>query len=151
MIRFDEVEQLIHFDNPHLKNEKIISYTLGTDIGNLKKRMSVKWDISNEFLVTQHIPEILADIKEYAFPYLEKYSSLEKAAKEFYIENDFSKCLTLFPHERALRAVAFAYILQGNEFAKKIFNQKLEFLKGINTHQNDINRVIEIVKKNILL
>jgi len=148
-IRFDQIEDLVKFIPPYVKNKQIITYTLGADIGDLENFKTSQWDISTESKFRSNLAEIIAKIKKYGFEYFEKYSSIESAAEYFFTEDKYSRHVCLFPHERASRAVAFAYLTRGMEFAKEIFQRKLAFLNANGSHPNDIRRFIEIVETNI--
>jgi hypothetical protein len=132
-VRFDEVEKLVHRSSKLLsKKEKLQTFTLGAELGNIEKGKPHRWAISSESSIASVIDEILKKLNDVGFPYMERYSE-PGAAYEVLAKDDRSVWVHSPIHiERAKRAYALLSIIGKRDELAELAERKVAFLKSLN-------------------
>lgn len=79
-VRFDDVEELVHGQNPLLSaRARKETYTLGAELGNLADGRQRRWSVLGESDLPRIADDIYAWFLRFGLPYIERYSSRENA------------------------------------------------------------------------
>ena len=128
-IRFDEVEHLVNQYKDFLTDaEKNKTCTLGAELGNIREGRPMRWTLNNLEDIDSIAGSILKAFETIGLPYLDTYSSMERTY-EALIGDDRSAWLhSPFHDERALRAIALAFLVREPESFSRTAAAKFEFL-----------------------
>jgi hypothetical protein len=132
-IRFDSVEELVHRSNELLsRREKLQTFTLGAELGNLKTGEPLRWTVKRNADVSAVAASILAELQAEGFPYIEEYSQVESALDV--LSRDDREVWVHSPvhWERAKRACALLIVMGRRAEVRALGERKLAFLRSIN-------------------
>ncbi|MCG1025142.1 hypothetical protein [Dehalobacter sp.] len=133
-IRFDALEELINADNALLKpKEKLMTSSIGVELGNLTEGRQKRWSIYDESDVDPAVKSICEITDDAAIPYIEKYKNIE-TTYEMMLRDD-QEIFTFAPlhHRRAMNAVGLAKLL-GKDNIQEIGEAKRKFLSERNDY-----------------
>lgn len=132
-IRFDAVEELVNGQNPHLsKKEKLNTFTLGCELGNLEGRGQRRWVVAHSSDIRRVADGISVEVDRVGLPYFEKYSQ-PAVAYEVLSQDDKAAWLHSPIHlERAKAAYALLVVLGRNSELPGLAEKKLAFLRSRN-------------------
>lgn len=128
-IRFDELEDLINRHKSYLtEKEKKDTYSLGAELGNIRRRAPIRWTIFSNNDIEQAAKDILEAIVLTAIPCLEKYSDMRTALEVVSGDGPDDWLYSPFDNERAMRAIGLAFLLGDRDVFSQLAKAKTEFL-----------------------
>ena len=132
-IRYNELENMKNEDVTYLTTkEKSNTFTIGAELGNMSIGQQKRWrvySIDDIDLVTSSMYE---DIKNVIFPFIEKYSSREKAFNLCIKDDLEANLFCAFDDNRAINAIGLALILNKDDQLKELVLKKKKYLEDKN-------------------
>ncbi|HTG14335.1 MAG TPA: hypothetical protein VK747_03610 [Blastocatellia bacterium] len=128
-VRFDDVETLVNQHKDYLsEGEKKRTFTLGAELGNIGQGSFLRWTLPSLDDVETVSEAIMTVFEAIGLPYLEKYSSMESALEVLSGDDKAAWLHSPFHNERAMRAIALAFLLGDRETFCRLAADKTEFL-----------------------
>jgi hypothetical protein len=130
-IRLDKVQDLINICDDYLnEKEKTDTFTLGTELGNLRDGTNKIWTIRHESNIEPEVKDIMEWFRIVAIPYYEKYLIPKNVLEAISIEipNTFNHIIG-DNGKRAEIAVALAFLLGPEGRFNKVLRDKKAFLQ----------------------
>jgi hypothetical protein len=129
-VRHDEVEDLVDrgagFD---LADEQAAAATIGAELGALQGMMQRRWKIGSEEEIPEVAESIVAEVREYGRPVLERFVSLPNTLSMLSRDDDEASTYSPIDLQRAMRAVAAARALGDGERADAIAATKQKWFR----------------------
>ncbi|HTG14334.1 MAG TPA: hypothetical protein VK747_03605 [Blastocatellia bacterium] len=132
-IRFDDVEDLVNEHKSLLTEaQKRNTYTLGAELGNISEGRQKRWSLASRDAIDNVARSIMEAFAAIGRPYLEKYSAMESALEALSQDDKTAQLHSPFHDERAMRAIAIAFVLGDRERFLSIAAAKTQILAGRN-------------------
>jgi len=135
-IRFDEVEELVNTAKASLSSaERRNTYSLGADLENITGEGDKRWIITRLADVEPAAESIADSFRSVGIPYFEEYSDVERVLQTLSSDAERDWVHSPIRGERAMRAIALAFVLGDRKRFSAISGAKTRLLTAHNDHQ----------------